>query len=266
VVAGEVIVAKGATLHAAEIGLATVIGVTHVEVWRTLRVAVASTGDELVDPPAPLAAADSYDGNRPLIVRACQAAGFNVVDLGICPDQPDQFARLLDRARAASADALLVIGGSALGDADVVRQAETVRFLPVSIRPGRGITVGHFSGAAGRLELIGLPGNAVPAFVMFHLIALPALMHLAGGIAQVPAHLPVPLAVNVMSRSGRVDYQRGRLERDAAGRLAVRPLDRQGAGMLRTLVEADVLIAAGPKQLYRAGELIPVVPLAGLPH
>jgi len=266
VVAGEVVIAKGVTLRAAEIGLATAVGATHVDVYRALRVGVASTGDELLDPPAPLSRVGSYDGNRRLIALACQAAGFSVLDLGICPDRADEFVHLIDRARATSADALLVIGGSALGDADVVRQAEAVRFLPLGIRPGRGITVGHFSGPAGRLELLGLPGNAVPAFVMFHLIVLPALLHLAGGMAKVPEHLAVPLAVDVACRAGSVDYRRGRLERDPAGKLAVRPLDRQGAGMLRTLVEADVLIAAGPKPLYRAGEPIPVVPLASLPR
>jgi molybdopterin molybdotransferase len=266
VAATDVVVAKGTTLRAPEIGLATAVGATQVEVYRPLRVGIASTGDELVDPPGPLGATGSYDGNRPLIEFTCRAAGFCVFDLGICPDRADEFAHLIDRARAALVDALLVIGGSALGDADVVRQAETVRFLPVNIRPGRGFTFGHFSGAAGRLALIGLPGNAVSAFVMFHLIVLPALHHLAGGIAKVPEHLPVPLAVDVACRSGCVDYRRGRLESDPAGRLAVRPLDRQGAGMLRTIVEADVLVAAGPKPLYRAGELIPVVPLASLPR
>jgi molybdopterin molybdotransferase len=264
--AGEVVLATGTALRAAEIGLAAAVGITQVDVFRRLCVGLASTGDELADPPAPLAAAGSYDANRPLLARACRTAGFSVVDLGICRDQAPEFARLIDRARAEALDALLVSGGSALGDADVVRQSEAVRFFPVNIRPGRGITFGDFGRQSAQLALIGLPGNAVAAFVMFHLIALPALRHLAGGVARVPEHLPLPLAVDLTCKPGRVDYRRGRFEYDAAGELTVRPLEQQGSAMLRTIVEADVLIAAGPRPRYRAGEKILVVPLASLPR
>jgi molybdopterin molybdotransferase len=264
--AGDVVVAARTTLGAAEIGLVTAVGVTQVEVRRRLCVGVASTGDELADPPTPLSSSGSYDGNRPLLVRACHAAGFDANDLGICRDNAADFTRLIDRAREASLDALVISGGSALGDADVVRKSEEVRFLPLNIGPGRGITFGKFGDDAARLALIGLPGNAVSSFVMFHLIALPALRYLAGGVAQVPVHVPVPLAVELACKPGRVDYRRGRYESDPSGRLLVRPLAQQGAGMLRTLVEAEVLIAAGPKPRYNAGEPILTVPLAVLPH
>jgi molybdopterin molybdotransferase len=220
----------------------------------------------LADPPSPIVAAASYDANRPLLAVAARAAGFSAVDLGICRDQPAEFVELLDRACAQELDVLLVSGGSAQGDADVVRKAEAVRFLPINIRPGRGITFGRFASGRGRLAMLGLPGNAVAAFIMFHLVALPALFHLAGGRSRVPTHLPVALAVDLVSEAGRVDYRRGRFEYDADGRVAVRPLDQQGSAMLRTIVDADVLIAAGPLPLYRAGEPILVVLLAGLPR
>ena len=258
--------ATSTTLGAAEIGLATAVGATEVQVYRRLRVGLASTGDELADPPTALSSSGSYDGNRPLLVRACRAAGFDANDLGICPDNAADFTRLVDRAREASLDVLLISGGSALGDADVVRKAEAVRFVPLNISPGRGITFGNFGGDAARLALIGLPGNAVSSFVMFHLIAMPALRHLAGGVARVPIHLPVPLAADLTCKPGRVEYRRGRYEYDASGRLLVRPLEQQGAAMLRTIVEADVLIAAGPEPRYSAGEPILVVPLGVLPH
>jgi molybdopterin molybdotransferase len=264
--AGEVVIRAGTTVHAPEIGLATVVGVGKVSVYRRLRVGLASTGDELVDPPVPLARAESYDGNRPLLAAACRAAGFDATDLGICADRADEFTRLLERARAQVLDALLVSGGSALGDADVVRKAQAIQFLTVNIRPGRGITVGTFGDAVASLALIGLPGNAVSTFVMFHLIALPALRHLAGSHARIPEHFPLPLAVDLACKRGCIEYRRGRLEHTAAGEVRVRPLERQGAGMLRTLAEADVLIAAGPEPRYRAGEHVLVVPLATLPR
>jgi molybdopterin molybdotransferase len=264
--AGDVLLAKGSRLHAAEIGLATAVGITHVQVYRRLRVGVASTGDELADPPARLDPAASYDGNRPWLALACRSAGFDVVDLGICRDDATEFAQLVERGCTAELDALLICGGSALGDADIVRKAETVRFLAVNIGPGRGITFADFGVGDAPLVMFGLPGNAVSAFVMFQLIVLPALCHLAGGRARVPSHFPLPLAAEVACRPGRVDYRRGRLEYNAAGELTVRPLDRQGAGMLRTIVEADVLIAAGPHAHYRAGDRIDVVLLAALAH
>jgi len=264
--AGEVVIRAGTTLRAPELGLATVVGIDEVSVYRQLRVGLASTGDELVDPPTPLTRAGSYDGNRPLLAAACRSAGFDATDLGICGDRADEFARLIDRARDQRLDALLVSGGSALGDADVVRKAQSVQFLAVNIRPGRGITFGTFGDAAAPLALIGLPGNAVSTFVMFHLVGLPALRHLAGGRARIPEHFPMPLAVDLACRRGSIDYRRGRIEHTAAGEIRVRPFERQGAGMLRTLAEADVLIAAGPEPLYRAGERVLVVPLATLPR
>jgi molybdopterin molybdotransferase len=264
--AGEVVLRAGTTLHAPEIGLATVVGIGEVCVCRQLRVGLASTGDELADPPMPLSREGGYDGNRPMLATACRAAGFAATDLGICADRAEEFTRLLDRARAQRLDALVVSGGSGLGDADVVRKAQAVQFLALNIRPGRGVTFGTFGDSAAPLALIGLPGNAVSAFLMFHLIALPALRHLAGGHARIPEHFPLRLAVDLSCKRGLIDYRRGRIEHTADGEVGVRPLDRQGAGMLRTLVDADVLIAAGPEPLYRAGEQILVVPLATLPH
>ena len=264
--ANETVLAAGTALFAPELALAVAVGVPRIDVFRQLRVGIASTGDELADPPAPLSAVGSYDANRQLLGGACRATGFVVTDLGICHDQPDDFTRLLDHARSAPVDALIVSGGSAQGDADVVRKADSLHFLPLSIRPGRGIVFGDAGRGGAPVALFGLPGNAVSAFVMFHLVVLPVLRHLAGGRAMVPPHLPLPLAVDLACNSGRIDYRRGRLERNSAGDLIVRPLAKQGAGMLRTVAEADVLIAAGPRARYQAEELIPVVPLATLPR
>jgi molybdopterin molybdotransferase len=261
---GDLILRAGTRCSATEIGLATAVGATSLPAMRRLSVGVASTGDELVDPPARLREAGSFDGNRPMIAAACRSAGFAVTDFGICGDSSAAFADLLAQASHRRIDALVVIGGSALGDADVVRQAAHVQFVPMNIRPGRGITVGKLPSPGG--VLLGLPGNAVAAFVMFHFVALPVLDHLAGGEPRLPEPLPMPLAADVACDEGRVDYRRGRVERYHAGGLAVRPLTQQGTGMLRTLVEADVLIAAGPAPHYRAGSLIGVVPLATLPR
>jgi molybdopterin molybdotransferase len=263
---GDVLIRTGAVLRAPEIGLATAVGAIEVDVFRRLHVGLASTGDELVDPPARTSAAGSYDANRPMMASACRSADFVVSDLGICNDRPADFARLLERAGQAAVDVLLISGGSAMGDADIVRRAEGVEFLAINIRPGRGITYAHCPGPKAAFTMLGLPGNAVAAFVIFHLVALPALLHAAGAKARVPTHLPIALAEELRCKAGRVDYRRGRLELNAAGELTVRPLAQQGSAMLRTLVDADVLIAAGPRAHYPAGSPILVVPLASLPR
>ncbi len=261
---GEVILTAQRRLGAADIGLATVAGAQQLMVRRLLRVGVLSTGDELADPPQPLSAADSYDANRPLLRLSLERLAFDVHDLGICRDTPEAFAAALDQALQLQVDALVISGGAAQGDADVVRQAGGIRFVPLNIRPGRGIAVAKIERAGHRLALLGLPGNAVAAYVMFHLLTRPLLLHLAGGEARVPQHLPLPLAGTVQLRGGRIDYRRARFVRDGAGTLRVEPLRDQGSAMLRTVVEADALIALGPRESYRDGDLVDTVPLAML--
>jgi molybdopterin molybdotransferase len=266
---GEHVRAADAVLRArrhlthADLGLATAIGCTTLQVRRRLRVGVASTGDELADPPAPLPRAGSYDANRIWLISASRSLGFDATDLGIGVDRTDAFQALLRAAVGAELDALIVSGGAAMGDADIVRQAAGVRFLPVNIRPGRGIAVARIESGRRPLLLLGLPGNSVACFVMFHLIARPALLHVAGGTASIPAHLPLRLASDLRVRGGRIDYRRGRYVH-VDGAVAVEPLSEQGSAMLRTVSDADVLIAAGPRDHYRAGDLVDCVPLASL--
>lgn len=262
VAAGDVVLRAGRWLTPACIGMATLVGAADVAAFRRLRVGVLSTGDELADPPAALAAAGSYDANRPTLVAAARRLGFDTSDLGICADEPTAFSRILGAALDLRLDALIVSGGAAQGDADIVRQAGGIEFLPLNFRPGRGIAFAHLRRGDAALALLGLPGNAVAAFIMFHLVARPVLLHLAGADADVPRHLPLPLAVDVEVRGGRIEYRRARFVGGADGRLAVVPLKEQGSAMLRTVTDADALIALGPQPRYRAGEPVGTIPLA----
>lgn len=261
---GDVVLASQRHLRAADLGLAAAIGCSELTVMRRLRVGVLSTGDELADPPAPLSASAAYDANRPLLRASMERAGFAAIDLGICPDRSADFERVVARALADRLDALVVSGGAARGDADIVRRADGVRFVAVNFRPGRGIAVANLTHGDHALTLLGLPGNSVAAFVMFHLVARPLLVHLAGGVAATPPSLPLPLAEAVHVRGGRIDYRRARFVRDARGALSVAPLKDQGSAMLRTIVEADALIAVGPQTDYAAGDPVATVPLAAL--
>jgi len=259
---GDIALPAGRHLRPADVGLAAAVGAARLAVRRRLRVGVLSTGDELADPPQRLPPAASFDANRPLLAASLDRLGVETHDLGICSDTPQAFAAALGRARASRLDALIASGGAAQGDADVVRAAPGVRFLALNIRPGRGIAVARIDNAGTPMTLLGLPGNAVAAFVMFHLLARPLLLHLAGSRAAVPLHVPLPLAGAVRLRGGRVDYRRARFVRDASGRLRVEPLRDQGSAMLRTVTDADALIALGPQENHADGDLVDTVPLA----
>ncbi len=257
---GDLVLERGCALGPAEVGLAASVGASELSVLRQLRVGVASTGDELADPPAALSPAGSYDANRPLLVATVARLGMASVDLGICGDEAAQFAALIDAAIDQQLDALVVSGGAAQGDADVVRQAADVRFMPLDIRPGRGIAHAVIERDGHRLVLLGLPGNAVAAFVMFHLVARPVLLHLAGAMPRPLPRLQLPLAADARTRGGRIDYRRGRIVADG-GRSVVELLAGQGSAMLRTVVEADALVAIGPAPHMPAGALVDVIPL-----
>lgn len=261
---GDVVLPSQRQLRAADLGLAAAIGCSELPVMRRLRVGLLSTGDELADPPAPLAAGAAYDANRPFLRASVERSGFEAIDLGICPDRSAEFERVLARALADRLDAVVISGGAAQGDADIVRRTGGVRFVALNIRPGRGIAVASLMQSDHAMTLLGLPGNAVAAFVMFHLVARPVLLHRAGGIAATPPSLPVPLAGPVHVRGGRIDYRRACFVRDARGALTVAPLKDQGSAMLRTIVEADALIAVGPQTDYAAGDPVETIPLAVL--
>ena len=259
---GAVALRAGRRLRAADVGLAAAVGASRITVRRRLRVGIVSTGDELADPPATLREAASFDANRPLLGASLERLGFESHDLGICGDTPQAFGAALERARRLRLDALLASGGAAQGDADVVGRTADVRFVPLNIRPGRGIAFARFDAEGAPMALLGLPGNSVAAYVVFHLLARPLLLHLAGGEAALPLHIPLPLAGAVRLRGGRIDYRRARFLRDASGALRVEPLREQGSAMLRTVTDADALVALGPRESYADGELVQTVPLA----
>ncbi|MDZ7652315.1 MAG: gephyrin-like molybdotransferase Glp [Burkholderiaceae bacterium] len=254
---GDVVLTAGTQLSGVEIALAASVGCAQIAVRRRLRVGVLSTGDELADPPQPLGAAASYDANRPLLLAACTRLGFDVVDLGICGDCGSDFSATLDRAFDAGCDALVISGGAAKGDADIVRQAGGVAFVPLNLRPGRGLAHARLRRDAQSMLLLGLPGNVVAAYVMFHRVARPALLHLAGALARPLPRLRAPLSAPASVRGGQIHYRRARL--DGQGRVEL--LRDQSSAMLLGLTEADCLIELGPATQYDAGALVNVIPL-----
>lgn len=259
---GDVVLPARRRLRAADLALACAVGELQLEVFRLLRVGVLSTGDELRDAPAQLPPGCAYDSNRVMLCAAIEQARLAARDMGICPDDSNALRRCIDAALDEGLDALLISGGAALGDADVVRSLGGVEFIPVNVRPGRGIAVMRLERSHQRLLILGLPGNAVAAYVLFHALALPALLRLAGADARPPVPLVTPIACDLRTRAGRVDFRRARLIFDSAGRAVAHPLPQQGSAMIRSVGDADALLAVGPAAQYRAGDLLPAYLIA----
>jgi molybdopterin molybdotransferase len=257
---GERVLTAGRRLSAQDLGLAAGVGAATVDVVRRLKVGVLSTGDELVDAPARLPTSAAYDGNRPLLCALAAAWGHEVIDCGISADTPQAFAPSLAQAAAAGIDILLTTGGAAQGDADIVRHHRDVHFVSLDFRPGRGVAAGQVRSGNRNLALLGLPGNAVAAYVVYQLVARPLLAWMAGAEVQPPLRLSLPITTDARIRPGRIEWRRARFVPHSSGP-AAELLREQGSAMLRTVSEADALVAIGPHSA-RAGDLVPAIPLA----
>lgn len=257
---GALVLARGRRLREYDLGLAAAAGSAQLTLVRRLRVGVVSTGDELHDAPHGRGPGGQFDGNRPMLLAALASAGYQAIDLGIVADHADALAGTLNAASERQLDAVVSSGGVAQGDADIVRRFPGLEFIPLAIRPGRGIAFGRLTSGGHNLWLFGLPGNSVAAYVMFRIVVAPLLAMLAGTTLETPLSLQLPLAVDARTRAGHVDWRRGRFVHRYGG-LAVEPMAQQGSFMLRTLSEADVLIAIGPQAEVHAGEQVDVIPL-----
>jgi molybdopterin molybdotransferase len=197
-----------------------------------------------------------------LLLALAQRSGYAAFDLGIVRDDPAALERTLTDAAERQLDVVITTGGAAQGDFDIVRGRPNARFIALDIRPGRGIV---FSAprAARQPLLLGLPGNAVAAYVMYQLVARPVLGWMAGARDVTAPRIELPIAIEARGRAGRIEWRRATFVR-IGDRTAVQPLVQQGSAMLKTVTEADALVAIGPRPLTPAGESVSVIPLAAI--
>jgi molybdopterin molybdotransferase len=268
--AGGPALSGGRVLRAPDLGLLASLGLATVAVRQRLRVALFSTGDELTQPGAPLSPGHVYDSNRFALAGALARLGAEVVDLGSVPDDPDALDRTLVCALQ-QADAIITTGGVSMGDADHTRDALARRgemsFWKVAIRPGRPFAFGRLPRADGQAPgwLFALPGNPVAALVTFYVLVRPALLCLAGALAAAPIALPVRSAQPIRKRPGRSEYLRALLEPAPDGGLQARLTGPQGAGILSSMSQAQVLLVLGHDQgPVAAGDWVDAWPLDGL--
>jgi len=270
---GSVALQAGRVLRPADVGLAASLGLAQLQVMQRLRVALFSTGDELRQPGDALAPGCIYDSNRFCLMAALQRLGVEVHDLGAVPDDPAALRATLNAA-VSRCDAVITSGGVSMGDADYTRdllsEMGEVSFWNVAMRPGRPFAFGPLRAPDGRTPfLFALPGNPVAALVTFYAFARDALMVLAGAN---PVPLPVLRARSVAAirkRPGRTEFQRAVVYQapgaDVEGEWQVRVTGGQGAGILRSMSEANALLVLGHEQgSVAAGERVEVWLFDGL--
>ncbi len=258
--AGTTILRSGRRLRPQDMGLAASIGRTALVVRRRLRVAIFSTGDELREPGEETPPGAVYDANRYALAGLLRGLGFAVSDLGIVADREAAIRGTLADA-AAGHDAIVTSGGMSLGEEDHVKTAVEalgrLYFWRLAIKPGRPLALGR----VGETAFVGLPGNPVAMMVTFLRIARPVLLRLAGAAETEPTLFSVRAGFDHRKKRGRREWVRARLEVDGDGALVARRFEREGAGILSSMVESDGLVEL-PEDLteLRAGTMVDFLP------
>jgi len=256
---GERILTKATVLRPAEIGLLASLGRARIRVTKRPRVAVFSTGDEIVDAGAALAPGQIRDSNRYSLAAAIRAAGSDPVVGGIVPDDPGALRAAL--VAASSADAIVTSGGVSVGDHDhmkpVLSELGTIDFWAIAIRPGRPLAFGELRDGDRRVPIFGLPGNAVSSLLTFELFVRPALLRMQGREHVSRPRARARLLEPVETVKSLRFFARGIYERDAG---TVRTTGPQGSGILRSMVLANCLIDLPEgRDRYAAGETVDVI-------
>ena len=252
---GEVVLSAGTRLGPIEQGLAASLGCAALEVIRWVKVAVLSTGDELVEPGLPLGPGQIYNSNRVLLCSWLTRVGCEVVDAGILPDDLAVTRQRLGELGAV--DLILSTGGVSVGEADflgiALREEGELALWKLAIKPGKPLTCGHFRG----VPVIGLPGNPASTLVTFALLARPYLLRLQGVQAVEPLKFQVPAGFVWPKAGNRREYLRGRLEQ---GRAVI--YKNQSSGVLRSAAWAEGLVEVLEERTLVEGDWVGFIPLS----
>ena len=266
--AGAALLAAGHRLTARDLALAAAMNHSTVPVHRRARVALLATGDELVMPGTTPGHGQIVYSNGFALAAQVANEGADVLDLGIAPDRLDATIAAVRRARDARVDVLVTTGGASVGDHDLVQKAfaaegMALSFWKVAMRPGRPLMHGRLPGQLGGIDVLGLPGNPVSAFVCGVLFLVPLLRRLAGRTDLGPDVESAVLGADLAANDERADYMRAALATDADGRLVATPFAVQDSSMLAPLAKAGCLVIREPyAPAAKAGSRCGIVKLA----
>ncbi|HCG7217419.1 bifunctional molybdopterin-guanine dinucleotide biosynthesis adaptor protein MobB/molybdopterin molybdotransferase MoeA [Vibrio parahaemolyticus] len=260
---GSDVFAAGTRLASPEMGMIASLGFGEANVFRKLKVAVFSTGDEVQAPGTEQKANSIYDSNRFTIMGMLEKLGCEILDFGILEDNEQLMIEALENA-SAQADVVMTSGGVSVGDADYIKLAldklGQIDFWRINMRPGRPLAFGQINNK----PFFGLPGNPVAVMVSFINFVEPALRKMQGEQGWKPLKVNAIATENLRSRQGRTEFSRGIYELDDTGRLTVRTTGKQGSGILRSMSEANCLIEISPAiDTVKAGESVTIIPLQG---
>jgi molybdopterin molybdotransferase len=255
---------QGTLLRPAALGLLASLGIPTVTVYRRLKVAYFSTGDEILSLGETLREGAVYDSNRYTVFGLLTRMGCEVIDMGVVRDDPALLEAAFTQA-AQQADAIITSGGVSVGEADftkaMMKKLGDVAFWKIAMRPGRPMAVGRI----GQSVLFGLPGNPVAVMVTFLAFVRPALLRMIGSNAPAPVLLRAKSVEALRKKAGRTEYQRGFVSTAPDGRLQVSAAGNQGSGVLRSMVEANGLIVLHHHQgNVEAGEEVDVMMFEGV--
>ncbi|ODY31192.1 bifunctional molybdopterin-guanine dinucleotide biosynthesis adaptor protein MobB/molybdopterin molybdotransferase MoeA [Vibrio parahaemolyticus] len=260
---GSDVFTAGTRLASPEMGMIASLGFGEANVFRKLKVAVFSTGDEVQAPGTEQKANSIYDSNRFTIMGMLEKLGCEILDFGILEDNEQLMIEALENA-SAQVDVVMTSGGVSVGDADYIKLAldklGQIDFWRINMRPGRPLAFGQINNK----PFFGLPGNPVAVMVSFINFVEPALRKMQGEQGWKPLKVNAIATENLRSRQGRTEFSRGIYELDDTGRLTVRTTGKQGSGILRSMSEANCLIEISPAiDTVKAGESVTIIPLQG---
>ncbi|ENM3840991.1 bifunctional molybdopterin-guanine dinucleotide biosynthesis adaptor protein MobB/molybdopterin molybdotransferase MoeA [Vibrio cholerae] len=260
---GQAVFSTGQRLLSPEMGMLASLGFAHADVFRSLKVAIFSTGDEVQAPGGEIEPNSIFDSNRFTLTGLLKRLGCQVIDLGIIEDDEAKMMQVLEQA-AKQADMVITSGGVSVGDADFIKSALEklghIDFWRINMRPGRPLAFGQIAGK----PFFGLPGNPVAVMVSFINFVEPALRKMQGEQGWQPLKVNAIALEDLRSRQGRTEFSRGVYAFNAQGQLTVRTTGKQGSGILRSMSEANCLIEITPAiDTVKVGESVTIIPLQG---
>ena len=261
---GAIAIKKGKNLTPADIGLLASLGIPNVEVYRKLKIAFFSTGDELRSLGEKLNVGDFYDSNRYTLYTMLSNLNVEIFDMGVVKDDKESLTQAFNEA-AGEVDMLITSGGVSVGEADYIKDIlekyGNINFWKVAIKPGRPLTFGKIKSTL----FFGLPGNPVSVMVTFYQFTQLAIKKFAGETSYLPIVLKAISTSSLRKKPGRVEYQRGIFEKDKNNNLTVRKTGPQGSGILRSMSEANcfIVLPIDSKEV-NPGDSVDIQPFEGI--
>lgn len=261
----ETVLQPGQFITPADIGLLASLGFAEIKVRRKLKIAIASTGNEVISIGDTHSRQKIYDSNRYILYSALQRPDIEIINLGILEDEPEALLKQFKQS-SLYADIIISSGGVSVGDADytktALKQSGNVDFWKIAIKPGRPLAFGTI----GQSLFFGLPGNPVAVMVTFYQFVLPAIEQMLGiKNKAINPQMQLKTTENIRKKPGRTEVVRGIMHQDDAGVWQVKTTGKQGSGILRSMSLANAfIILEHERSSVKAGEMVTVQPFSGL--